>query len=90
VYAFDAFYLLAFILERQKIQDLQDAKDAEMLSEMETDNGEVRTSADAELEVTPRPVREAAQKANDSIHSLLFKRPQFPTLTVPKTPDVLK
>lgn len=45
---------------------------------------------DTEIELTPRPIREAAQKANDSIHSLLVKKPQFLSLTMPKTPDVLK
>ena len=73
---------------------MKDDVDTEMLPEMESENGEMCTSPDtlpdAELEVIPRPVREAAQKANDSIHSLLVKRPQFPTLTMPKTPDVLK
>ena len=66
--------------------------DAEMCTEEKNENDEktyiltdtnIKTTA-----VSPRPKREAAQKANSSIHSMLVKKPM--TLTMPKTPDVLK
>ena len=51
----------------------------------------VCVSSDTEHEVTFKPQREAAQRANVSIHSILVKKPrQTLTLTMPKTPDVLK
>ena len=81
-------------LERHKVQDKVDRNDdvdAEMFTDKESENDEkMCTSPETELEVTPRPIREAAQKANNSIHSLLVKKPQLLTLTMPKTPDVMK
>ena len=77
-------------LERQKVQDKveNDDVDMEMFTDKENENDEkMCTSPETEIEFTPRPIREAAQKANDSIHSLLVKKP---TLTMPKTPDVMK
>ena len=87
------YKLFTLTLERQKVQDKIDVNDddTEMCTEKEDESEEkMCTSPDIELEVTPRPIREAAQKANDSIHSILAKKPQLPTLTMPKTPDVLK
>lgn len=52
---------------------------------------QVHTSANTEHEMfAPRRKRLAAEKANNSIHSLLAKKPQSMTLTMPKTPDVMK
>ena len=83
--------------ERQKVQDKVDVNNDEVMDtciEQDQDNGDnASTTPDTELEtfvVTPRPKREAAQKANTSIHSLLVKKPSSFTLTMPNTPVVLK
>ena len=86
---------IKFTLERQKVQDKADVNDNEAMDTCtEHDNGDnAFTSPDTDLKtlvVTPRPKREAAQKANTSIHSLLVKKPSPFTLTMPNTPVVLK
>lgn len=78
-------------VERHKVQDKVDNMATETCTEEDTEK--TYTLPDAELEtfvLSPRPKREAAQKANDSIHSLLTKKLQPMTLTMPKTPDVMK
>ena len=84
--------------ERHKVQDKMDANDGDdvdMCTEEETNESDDKrdTSPDEGHEMiafTPKRKREAAEKANNSIHSLLVKKPQLVTLTMPKTPDVMK
>ena len=74
-------------LERQQVDDVD--VNMEMCTEEESKNDEKHILTDTETVtvVSPRPKRKAAQRANNSIHSMLVK-PM--TLTMPKTPDVLK
>ena len=83
-------------LERQKADrlDADSNMDTEMCTEEEGENDEKTYNlTDTNIKtiaVPPRPKREAAQKANSYIHSMLVKKLQPMTLTMPKTPDVLK
>ena len=84
--------MFASTLERQQVDkvDVNSNVNMEMCTEEESENDEktcILMDTETVTVVSPRPKRKAAQRANISIHSMLVK-PM--TLTMPKTPDVLK
>ena len=85
--------MFASTLERQQVDkvDVNSNVNMEMCTEEEESENDEKTYILTDTEtvtvVSPRPKRKAAQRANSSIHSMLVK-PM--TLTMPKTPDVLK
>ena len=95
------YKLFTSTLERHKVQDKVEVNDNVGMDafssgkEIEYDE-KMCTPPDAspdtctEIELTPRPMREAALKANHSIHSLLVNKSQLLSLTTPETPEVLK